>query len=125
MSTLLICSARVRGTSFSLGWVTRKCGPKRSPTSTYNLVGRATFQLHLIHFAKASDEILDINKAARTDRDVTAELMADLQERGAARIEKPRRVEARDGALWVFKRSLPGVGRRMDASGWAMPFNGA
>ena len=40
-------------------------------------------------------------------------------------IEKPRRVEARDGALWVFKRSLPGVGRRMDASGWAMPFNGA
>ena len=39
--------------------------------------------------------------------------------------KKPRRVEARDGALWVFKRSLPGVGRRMDASGWAMPFNGA
>ena len=78
------------------------------PHACDNLVRRTTFQLHLIHFAKASDEILDINKAARTDRDVTAELMAEVQERAAARIEKPRRVEHATG-LSGLPRSFPGT----------------
>ena len=107
------CWARVRGTT-SLGhaemWTEAKPHVCVQFSWTCDVPAQSTSN------AKASDEILEVNKAARTCRDVTAELMAEVQERAAARIEKPRRIEHAYGALLGYRGVYRGNGKQLNAS---------